>query len=142
MQSKAQRNFLVAKSCRVPVIGIVRVVVLIVCVFVRVHSGGCQTRNAAGEAVKSFQRCIGASPLQANRHGYDQTREGSHQGMLPFGITRHNDLYGLQDCIRVEAETLEVIAAKGNKIRSEVDSAKCAPKIPSIAARSPRSQRG
>ena len=75
-------------------------------------------------------------------------------------MTRHNDLYGLQDCIRVEAETLEVIAEKGNKIlpsnprnrnvscdgmkkaRREVDSAKCAPKIPRIAAGSPRSQRG
>jgi len=30
-------------------------------------------------------------------------------------MTRRNDLYGLQDCIRVETETLEVIAEKGNK---------------------------
>src|SRR2546426_1096921 len=65
------RNFPVAKGGQVLVIVIVRVVLLIVCVFVRVHSSGCQTRNSAGEAVKTFQRCIGASPLQANRHGYN-----------------------------------------------------------------------
>ena len=81
MQSKAQRNFLVAKGRQVHVIVIVRgVVVLIVCVFPRVHPSGRQTRNSAGEAVKAFQRCIGPSPLQSNRHGYDSTWEGSHRG--------------------------------------------------------------
>ena len=97
MESKALRNFLVAKGSQVLVIVIVRVVLLIVCVFVRVHSSGCQTRNSAGEAVKNLSTLhrLVASLGESARVRLNLGRKPPRNA-LPFGMNRRNDLYGLQ----------------------------------------------
>src|SRR5881396_3625786 len=56
-----------------------------------------------------------ASPGESARVRLNLGRK-SPRNALPFGMTRRDDLHGLQDCIRVETETVEDIAEKGNKI--------------------------